>query len=1124
MTTVYDLVAAQAERVPTATAVIAGERRTSYQELTAMAARFAQGLADPAANLIGVCLPRDERMVAGILAVWRAGCGYVPLDPLMPWSRLKEMVQLAAIRYVLTTRELASTCAATGAQPIIVEDLNDSGGAPVPADGLAYVLFTSGSTGAPKGVAVEHSSVVAFLRWVERTSDPAHLRAGLATASLSFDASVHQIFGPLSTGGSVVLADDILALPTLPARHEVTMIGAPPSAIAALLEQPLPSGVRRVNLGGEVATRSLVDRLYAQPGVETVVNVYGPTECTVFCATHVIGRAEKGNPPIGQPVAGSELTVRDADQRVVDDGTPGELWVAGPLVARGYLGAPDLTAERFVDDPASLGARRYRTGDLVRRVDGVLHYLGRLDDQVKVRGFRVEFGEVESALAAHPGVRNAVATAPADPQGLRTLHAYVEAPAGTAPVTEAELHDHLRDRLPDYMVPARIMVLENLPLNSSGKADRAALPPIPATGTGGTGGGDGEQPHGAVEEQVAAIIADVLGLPRVGRSDRFDVLGGNSLAAARVVGRVRAELGTAVQPGAFLTEPTVAGLARRLADAGTALPPPVRHFGAASVPLTDMQRQLWMTRQVSGFPGATAEAFAIGITGRVDSAALTAALNALVVRHEALRTVVRANGTEVTGEVRPPAGVPFTEYDAQAMSDAEIHSVLDETARQPFALDVDVPLLRAALVRTAEDTATLVIAVDHVAFDGWSGGILLRELATHLAGSEQSMAEPAVQLSDVARWEQTLFAANTTADREFWTKELASARPPYDVSRRARNGALSCRGKRLSRPLAPETVDAVRKLGSLSGLSPFAVYLAALDVLLARWTGIRDVLVGMPAARRDVVELDHVVGPLIATLPVRVRWEPEQSFRTVVAEAALARNRSLTHRDLPSAALSDAADAAGVVRPPGVPLTPVVLSVRPSGMPVRLRSGAAELHVLGERDSGAAPNEATFLVNDTIAGSEVQLCYDVERFDQATASALLDGFCQVLTEGSAHPDRVCSALAVPVPPSHEPDALPGVQREPVGRKRVEPATVVEEFLAATWEQVLGVQGVAASDSFFDCGGSSLTAIRVTREIFDALGVDISVRTVFEFPVLVDLATVVEQRALAALATEEGVAP
>ncbi|MFG2421479.1 amino acid adenylation domain-containing protein [Streptomyces sp. NPDC048448] len=1122
MTSVYDLVAAQAERVPEATAVIVGDRRTSYRELNSLAAGYARRLTEPSGSLVGVCLGRDERLVAGLLAVWRAGCGYVPLDPVLPMARLEGMVRQAGLRQVLTTRDLAPTVSATGAQPVLIDDPDGGEETPARAGGdVAYVLFTSGSTGTPKGVIIEHSSVVAFLRWVERTSDPAHLRAGLATASLSFDASVHQIFGPLSTGGSVVLADNILALPTLPARDEVTMIGAPPSAIAALLEQPLPSGVRRVNVGGEVATRSLVDRLYAQPGVETVVNVYGPTECTVFCATHVIGRAENGNPPIGQPVAGSELTVRDADQRVVDDGTPGELWVAGPLVGRGYLGAPELTAERFVEDPASLGARRYRTGDLVRRVDGVLHYLGRLDDQVKVRGFRVEFGEVESALAAYPGVRNAVATAPADPQGVRTLHAYVEAPAGTAPVTEAELHDHLRDRLPDYMVPARIMVLENLPLNSSGKADRAALPPIPlADGT--VGESTYEAPRSATEEQVAAIVAAVLDLPRVGRRDRFDELGGHSLTAARVVARIRTELGAAVSMEGFLADPTVAGLARRVADGqSTALPVLTRGTSQDIVEPTDMQREFWTMGELAGVAGVTVEAFRLRMSGRFSTAQLADALHRIVTRHPALRTAFEERDGRVVGVVRPPTPVPLTERDVQHLDPESREQIVNEAARRPLVLDGTVPLLRGDLLRTGKDTAELVITVDHLGFDGWSGGILIEELAGELGSVASTVPEPAVQLGDIARWERDLFAVTTAANSEFWRTELVGAQPPYALSRRPRAAAPAYRGARLVRPLAPELSAALRDVCAADGMSEFSGYLAALDLLLGRWTDSTDVLIGVPAARRDLPELDRVIGPLISMLPVRLRWSPEQTFRSLVGLAAIATGRSLAHADLPVAELAGAAAAVAARRPQGVQLTPVVLSVRPIGASVRAARGGILVESLGELDTGFSQNEATFMVNRTAEGEQVQFCYDIDRYDEAGAAAMLDGFLQVLAAVTAEPDLPCSAVPVPELPGGEPAAPAPVAETTAApaASYVEPTTVVEQFLAECWQRLLGRERVSLTDSLFDLGGNSLIAMNVISEIREALGVKMPLRTVFELSVLADLSAEVERRALALLDAE-----
>ncbi|MFB6504328.1 MULTISPECIES: amino acid adenylation domain-containing protein [unclassified Streptomyces] len=1124
--TVHDLVARRAAHHPEATAVIAGERRTSYRELLALAARIGALLPTSPRGRTGICLGRDERTVAAFLGVWRAGRSCVALDPALPPSRLAHMVDAAGIGEVLTTPELAPVVAAAGARPLIVDtvphqDVHDSP-APPPARTAgeeAYVLFTSGSTGTPKGVVIGHSSVLALMEWMTRTIDPAHLRVGLATASLSFDASIHQIFGPLCAGGSVVIADDILALPDLPARDEVTMISAPPSGLAILLERPLPPGVRRVNAGAEPVPRPLVDQLYAQPGVETVVNLYGPTECTVFCATHPIGRDETGTPPIGTAVAGCELSVRDPRQRPVPDGTAGELWVAGPLVGLGYLDSPEATAANFVTDPESPGGRRYRTGDLVRRTNGVLHYLGRLDEQIKVRGFRVEPGDIEAVLATLPGVRHAVVLAPVDRGGTRTLHAHVEAVPESAPApTEEELLRLLRTRLPHYLVPARVLVTDRLPRSSNGKVDRKALSAVtPPAGTTEPG----ERPRPGAETRLAAIVGEVLGTDRpVGRTDRFDLLGGHSLAAARVLARVRTEWGAVVPLGDFLTEPTVAALAG-LIDEAPPVPAPARRPDATESPLSDMQRELWTTRQISPVPGVTTEAFVLGIDGAVTTDALRAALDALVVRHEALRTVVAETPHGPVARVLPPAPVPLTEHDMTRRTAEEADALVDAAARQVFTPE-DTPLLRTVLVRTAPDRARLVIAVDHLAFDGWSGSLVLDELAAALDG--RPVPEPDVQLGDVARWEEHALALSSRSHRDFWHEELKGALPPWDLARRPRAGTPAHRGARLVRRLPPGTAEAVRDLAASSGVSEFAVYLAALDVLVAHWTGRHDVLVAVPVARRPVPELDRVVGPLLFVPPVRVGFRPEETFRTVAARAALARNRALAHTMLPAAALAEAATAAGLPRRPGAPLTPVSLSMRPSGAPVRVDAGPVTLRVLGERDTGSARDDATFLVNTTVSGTEIHLVHDLECFDERAAGALLDGLLHVLARGTAAPDRSCSAIDLPLPPppaelTEHPTELPDSSGElpgPDGSRRTAPSTVVEEFLATVWEQLLPVEDVSASDSFLDLGGTSLTAMRVAAEIWDALGVDVPVRTVFALPVLRDLAAEVERQALAAL--------
>ncbi|MDH6222143.1 condensation domain-containing protein [Streptomyces pseudovenezuelae] len=721
------------------------------------------------------------------------------------------------------------------------------------------------------------------------------------------------------------------------------------------------------------------------------------------------------------------------------------------------------------------------------------------------------------------GLRNVPDAGPSGPRGhgAPALSAHVE-PAEAATggdVTTAELSGYPKEVLPHHLEPAALPAVDRLPLTGGGEPDRTSLPPVPATAGApardhiASAGGEG----GGTARRIAALMSDVLGHP-VGPLDRFDLLGGDSLAAARVVALVRTETTADVSLADFIAEPTAAALARQVETAGTRRWPTVsRMQGDGTVQLTDMQRQLWALRQVSSFPGVTTEAFRVGIDGSADTAAVRAALDGFVARHEALRTLIRENADGPYGVVAPAAPVPLTEHDVRELSAAERDSVVQQAAQQAFDPARDVPLMRAALLRTGPDRAELAIAVDHLAFDGWSSGIFVNELAATLDGSAHLLPEPQVQPGDVARYEQELFAVTARADRAFWQSELEGAVPPYALSPAPRTAVPGHRGARVVRPLEPALAKALRVFGDSAGSSPAAVCLAALHVVIARWTGQPDVVVGVPAARRDLAALERVVAPLLTMLPVRIRSTPDMTFQSLTAVAALASGRALGHADLPAAQIADAALAAGVSRPYGVALTPVVLSLRPAGAPVRATGEKVEIRSLGGLDGGAAQNEATFLVNETAFSTEIQLCYNTERFDETTATTLLDGFVGVLTEGVAAPGTACGDLAVPEPPA----AVPvGEEPSAPSRPHREPATVIEEFLAGSWCDLLGVERVAASDSFFDLGGTSLAAMRLTSEVWEALGVELSVRTVFELPVLSDLAEVVEQRALAALDQED----
>ncbi|GAA3578951.1 hypothetical protein GCM10022419_070490 [Nonomuraea rosea] len=1056
--------------------MVAGETRVTYAELDARAERIAGELRGRGAgrgDSVGVCLDRDDWLIAALLGVWRAGAAYVPLDPAYPADRLEFIAADAGMAHLITSEPVAcrqeAVLRASGAAALLIESLPSAaaGSGPSSPDAAgsdaAYVIYTSGSTGRPKGVIVEHRNVMALLRH-EATRYQDELGGMLFATSVCFDPSVTQMFLPLLCGGTVIVADNLLALSALPARDEVSTVYGAPSALVALLSEPLPTGVRMVIAGGEPLTRALADRIYANPGVRRVVNVYGPTECTVTCTSHEVLRDEDGEPPIGSAYAGSVLTVRDPEGRTLADGEIGELWVAGPLVGRGYLNRPALTAERFVTDEE--GVRHYRTGDLVRREDGICSYAGRNDDQVKVAGFRVELGEVQGSLTRHPGVNHAVVLTQDDARGVRRLVAYVQpsepvpsgpVPSGAKPsepvpsepqpaelssagrsssevpssgLTEAGLREWMRDRLPDYMVPSRIALMERIPLGPTGKVDRAALPTLEFAPELGPY----VAPRDDTERRLAEIVGAVLGVEQVGVHHHFIDLGGESLAAARICAVIERELGARVALTTFLGRPTIAELAplvvaaAQAAAPGSAAPRLTRHSGRDRYPLTAAQHGMWLLREVSRTQNATTLAFRLRLTGLDSAEPVRLALNALVREHEVLRTVtVTGPDGEPMAEVRAPAPVPLEEH-------RNAPGLAERLAVHGFDLSADVPLLRAALLwhddQTTEQTpgpaagqtagqatqqtagvaaghpagrvAELVVVTDHTAYDGWSNAALMAALTG-------VVAEQPVQVGDIALLEQELAAdhARTERLRAFWAEELAGAEPPYDLSARAQNGPSRFRGARLMRSVPAQTAAGVGELAAATGTTPFAVYFTVLGLLVAAQTDRPDVLLGAAVADRAHPELEGLVGPLVDVLPVRLRLDGRLSVRRAITQAAAATTRSLDHIGL---APEERLAVSGIGRPRGTMLTPVVLSYQPPAVPVRLERDGRTVELLGELSGGGAQAPYTLFVNTTVEGVEIQVEYDIDHFTREEAESFADRLMRLLEAAVAGPDLPLSAF------------------------------------------------------------------------------------------------------------------
>ena len=884
--TIDALVFAQAARTPEATALIDGDERWSYARLAAAAAALAARLGDAACAPVGVCMPRSARLVAALLGVMRAGAAYVPLDPEYPAARLDFIVRDAGLRCVLVDA-LAPAPPLAAAQALRLLPVDGSEAAPAlaavpPRDPrtLAYLIYTSGSTGVPKGVAIEHRNAVAMLRW-------AHARFGaaldgmLASTSMCFDLSVFELFAPLAHGGRVVIADNLMALPRLPAAAELRFVNTVPSLLQQLLDGAgLPAGVRTVALAGEPLPPALVERLRRLPQIDAVHNLYGPSEDTTYSTDARYAGLHGAEPAgplrrvgIGLPLPGSQAYVVDSYGEPVPRGVAGELWLAGQGVARGYLGRPALTAERFAPNPFDAGGQDplvYRTGDRVRfGADGQLEFLGRLDHQVKIRGFRIETGEIEHALREHAAVRDAVVQAGAGADGQRRLVAHVE---GSADADAAALRAWLAERLPAQLVPARLVV-GSLPRLPNGKLDRGALAARSAQAEALPADGAAAPPRTALQQRLAVIWQQALKRDAPpGVDDDFFALGGHSLLAIDIGARIEQAFGRTLPLRALFEAPTIAQLALRL-DAATAeaAPRPLIEPDPAGAhqpfALTDIQQAYLLGRHAAFELGrVSTHGYREIELGGVAPAAVAPALDRLVQRHGMLRAVVTGDGRQrVLPEVPP---VTIAEHDLRAVPDpqAALLAVRERLREQRFE-PTQWPLfhLEASCLPGIPERWRYHLSFDVLIGDAFSFQLLGRELAALLQGRTLAALELSFRDCVLAEAAHAASPAGRQA-LDWWIARLDTL-PPAPELPRAGSGD-DAHFVRRSHRLEAADWQRLQARAAAAGLTASAVLLTAFAATLAGFARRPRFTLNLTLFNRPRLhpQIDQVVGDFTASL------------------------------------------------------------------------------------------------------------------------------------------------------------------------------------------------------------------------------------------------------------------
>ncbi|WP_051450883.1 non-ribosomal peptide synthetase [Actinospica robiniae] len=1016
----HDQVARQAARTPQAAAVLDGGLVHSYAQLDARANRLANHLRDLGAGPevpVAVCLERGFDLVVALLGVWRSGSAYVPIDPAYPAARREWILQDTAAKVVLdadTDWTALERC--PDSDPRVR----------IEPDAAAYIVYTSGSTGRPKGVVVTHEGIGNRVGWTVRRHGLGPADRVLQKTSIGFDAACWEFFGPLSSGGCVVLAPrgaerDPAALARAVRDERITVLQGVPSVYRLLAEEPAwreCSSLRLVFSAGEALHAELCQRLLAGHDF-ALWNTYGPTECSIDATAHRLDPAQLTGPvPIGRPIENLYVVVLDPAGEPVPVGMAGELYLGGRGLGRGYLNQPALTADRFVPDEfGEPGSRLYRTGDRARwRADQSLEYLGRVDDQLKVNGVRIEPGEIEAVLTGHPQVRGAAVVGLKDESGATRLAAYVRT---AEPVPPGQLREYLVGRLPEAVIPAVFRSVERFPLTPNGKVDRAALAAIvePAEQGGFV------EPSTPEERFVAEAWQDLLGIERVGAHDDFFQLGGSSLVLARLAGRLIEGGRAAIEPRKLFTATTVRAQAALLAESagagdggeGAAAAIPLLPRGRG-LPLSFGQQRLWFLDQMHPGSREWVAPLFLRLPADLDVLTVQRALDALEVRHEALRT----HYTTVEGQPLQYPGAPgpveLRVVDLPASNAEQVDDRLAKLFGEQFDGGFDLehgPLWRAMLVRIPGQPHVLLITLHHIASDGWSTVVLSRDLrelaAAEVAGRVPQLPELPVQYADFASWQRAQLTDQVrTGELEYWRKALADLPRLELPADRVRPAERDPAGSGVRVELPAELAGALADLGRGCAATPFMTLLAGFAATLARYTGQWDVPVGTPVAGRGRPEVGDVAGFFLNSLVLRCGLAPELSFTEAVRRVRSSAVSAFEHQALPFELLVDElVPERDLSR---TPLYQVAFDLQDEGATSVTAEDDTAMEAFQRAWKVAKTDLTLFMWRRADGSLAAAFEYATTVFDRDTVQRLADHFVRLLTAAVADPDTALADL------------------------------------------------------------------------------------------------------------------